>query len=468
MVDQGVLRECLLHDRVEEVLVIGKAPVPQLSPELEQVVVPDLFDLSSAADQMAGFDTVFFCLGVNSVGRKEPEYTRVTKDLTLSIADTVEEQWGPDVRFIHVSGGSTDSTEQGRVMEARVKGATENALLERSPGALSGCRDVPPRLHPAPARCSVQDGVGGPDLSSHLPAGAGAAAARAGICDDNRGDRARHDRRRVRPKGRRRGGRARTPATPGEPRHRRARLGLIGMSTRTRTVFHWSVGKNSAQALGRLLVDEQYAVERLVTTTSRATGRSTVHGTPPHLLRARADRIGLPLEIIELAGRDLDGYLVTMDAHGTALVEEGIAAIAFGDRQRHHGRCVVVDADHLPREALGRIVDAAFLADLAAGVDPAGELDEYHSFVIDAPFFDAPIPLETGEPVLIESVVGTTEGPAPTGGGPFRPGSAESQSRQRAVDDRAGRQVVLLIEVLHRAGLTERVDAERHGGHTER
>ena len=207
-----------------------------------------------------------------------------------------------------------------------------------------------------------------------------------------------------------------------------------------------------------------------------------------------------------MAAKDLDGYLVAMDAHRTALVEEGIAAIAFGDlsvsgalalKERQlsplgleiveplwgltsdevmsgllgsviTARCVVVDADHLPREALGRTIDAAFLADLAAGVDPAGELGEYHSFVADGSFFDAPIPLETGEPVLIESVVGTTEGPAPTGGGPFRPGSAESQSRQRAVDDRAGRQVVLLIEVLHRAGLTERVDAERHGGHTER
>lgn len=60
MVGQGVLRECLLHDRVEQVLVIGRSPVPQLSPKLEQVVVPDLFDLSSAADQMAGFGTVFF------------------------------------------------------------------------------------------------------------------------------------------------------------------------------------------------------------------------------------------------------------------------------------------------------------------------------------------------------------------------------------------------------------------------
>jgi hypothetical protein len=31
--------------------------------------------------------------------------------------------------FIYVSGASTDSTEQGRMMWARVKGRTENALL---------------------------------------------------------------------------------------------------------------------------------------------------------------------------------------------------------------------------------------------------------------------------------------------------------------------------------------------------
>ncbi len=49
------------------------------------------------------------------------------------------------------------------------------------------------------------------------------------------------------------------------------------------------------------------------------------------ILGAQADRIGLPLEIIALAGKHLDGDLVAMHSHGTAPVEEGIAAIAFGD-----------------------------------------------------------------------------------------------------------------------------------------
>jgi uncharacterized protein YbjT (DUF2867 family) len=136
MVGQGVLRECLLDDRVEKVLVIGRAPVHQSAPKLEQAVVPELFDLSSVADRMAGFDAVFYCLGVSSVGMKEPEYTRITKDLTLSIADVVQAQCGSGVRFIYVSGGSTDSTEHGRVMWARVKGATENALLAQFPYAV--------------------------------------------------------------------------------------------------------------------------------------------------------------------------------------------------------------------------------------------------------------------------------------------------------------------------------------------
>jgi putative NADH-flavin reductase len=111
MVGQGVLRECLLDERVERVLVIGRAPVPSSAAKLEQVVVPDLFDLSSVAGRMAGFDTVFYCLGVSSVGIKEPEHTRVTKDLTLSIADVVRERCGPDVRFICL--GWLDRLERG-------------------------------------------------------------------------------------------------------------------------------------------------------------------------------------------------------------------------------------------------------------------------------------------------------------------------------------------------------------------
>lgn len=105
MVGQGVLRECLLDDRVERVLSISRSPVAQTHGKLEQAVVSDLFDLSGIAERMTGYDTVLYCLGVSSVGMQEPEYRRVTKDLTLSIAEVVEAQCGREVRWSPVQDG---------------------------------------------------------------------------------------------------------------------------------------------------------------------------------------------------------------------------------------------------------------------------------------------------------------------------------------------------------------------------
>jgi uncharacterized protein YbjT (DUF2867 family) len=53
----------------------------------------------------------------------------VTYDLTVSVAKTLA-KLNPTMTFIYVSGAGTDSTERGRSMWARVKGRTENALLQ--------------------------------------------------------------------------------------------------------------------------------------------------------------------------------------------------------------------------------------------------------------------------------------------------------------------------------------------------
>jgi hypothetical protein len=60
---------------------------------------------------------------------KEEAYRRVTYDLTVSVAKTLA-KLNPTMTFIYVSGAGTDSTERGRSMWARVKGRTENALLQ--------------------------------------------------------------------------------------------------------------------------------------------------------------------------------------------------------------------------------------------------------------------------------------------------------------------------------------------------
>jgi uncharacterized protein YbjT (DUF2867 family) len=128
MVGQGVLIECLRDAGVERVLCVGRSPVPNRHDKLRELLVPDAGKLSGVADGLAGYDACFFCLGVSAAGMTEERYRQLTYDLTIGAARTLAER-NPGLTMIYVSGTGTDSTERGRVMWARVKGATENAIL---------------------------------------------------------------------------------------------------------------------------------------------------------------------------------------------------------------------------------------------------------------------------------------------------------------------------------------------------
>ena len=128
MVGEGVLLECLADPRVDRVLAITRKPSGVTHPKLREVIHADFDDLTLIQSQLAGYDACFFCLGVSSVGMSEAEYTRVTRDLTLNFGRTLA-RLNPDMAFCYVTGKSTDSTAHGKVMWARVKGATENELL---------------------------------------------------------------------------------------------------------------------------------------------------------------------------------------------------------------------------------------------------------------------------------------------------------------------------------------------------
>lgn len=128
MVGQGVLRECLLDPDVESILAIGRSSVAVQHEKLREIVRSDLFDLSAIEAGLRDFEACFFCLGVSSAGMKEDLYRHVTRDLTLAVAGTLA-RVNPAMTFLYVSGAGTDSSERGRMMWARVKGATENALL---------------------------------------------------------------------------------------------------------------------------------------------------------------------------------------------------------------------------------------------------------------------------------------------------------------------------------------------------
>ncbi len=128
MVGEGVLLECLADPRVGRVLAVTRKPSGVTHPKLVEVLHADFDDLSAIQAQLAGYDACFFCLGVSSVGMSEADYKRVTYDLTTNFGRTLA-RLNPDMAFCYVTGASTDSTERGKSMWARVKGATENELL---------------------------------------------------------------------------------------------------------------------------------------------------------------------------------------------------------------------------------------------------------------------------------------------------------------------------------------------------
>lgn len=134
MVGEGVMHECLNHPEITEVLSISRKMPLTKHPRLKSLVHADMKDISSLENQVKGYDACFFCLGVSSVGMKEPEYTEKTFDLTIGFASTLQKV-SPGMTFCYISGAATDSTEKGRSMWARVKGRTENELLQMFPSS---------------------------------------------------------------------------------------------------------------------------------------------------------------------------------------------------------------------------------------------------------------------------------------------------------------------------------------------
>ena len=128
MIGHGALLECLEDPTIERVVTVLRRSMNIQNEKLQEIIHNDFNDYSSIEDQLKNLDACFFCLGVPSAGMSEVEYTRITYDFPLAAAKTLL-RLNPNLTFCHVTGAGTDSSEHGRIMWARVKGKSENAIL---------------------------------------------------------------------------------------------------------------------------------------------------------------------------------------------------------------------------------------------------------------------------------------------------------------------------------------------------
>lgn len=214
--------------------------------------------------------------------------------------------------------------------------------------------------------------------------------------------------------------------------------------TATPAWMSWSSGKDSAFALEAARVEQCVDVQGLLVTVNADADRVAMHAVRRTLLEAQAERLGLPLHVVDIPSPcPNDVYEERMEAAMTAARAAGIERVVFGDlfladvreyRERMFAgsgiapvfplwgrptdrlardmlaagvRAVLtcVDPNVLPSEFVGRAFDESLLADLPDGVDPCGERGEFHTFVWDGPGFSSPIDIEIGETVCRDGFV---------------------------------------------------------------
>ena len=130
MVGRSTLNECLRNEKVEHVLIVNRKRLGLVHPKLTEVIHADFMDFSPLVDQFKEYDACFHCMGVSSIGMNEALFNNLTFDITKSLADVCFTA-NSSMVMNYVSGTGTDSTEEGKTMWARVKGKTENYILNK-------------------------------------------------------------------------------------------------------------------------------------------------------------------------------------------------------------------------------------------------------------------------------------------------------------------------------------------------
>jgi uncharacterized protein (TIGR00290 family) len=210
------------------------------------------------------------------------------------------------------------------------------------------------------------------------------------------------------------------------------------MDSKKKVTISWSGGKDSALALYKIQLSEDFEVVGLHTVINEETKRVGMHGVREELIEQQAHALNLPLTKIYLeTSENHEAYEKLMRTFYGRCADEKLCGVVFGDifledlklfREKllahsslegifplwkmdtgillkdfvHRKFKTVIcsaNARHFTAEQVGKTIDEEWMRNLPSEVDPCGENGEFHTFLYDGPIFKEPVRFAYGEVV---------------------------------------------------------------------
>lgn len=130
MVGKGVLIQCLEDNRIKKILLVNRTSIKLNNPKIKEIICDNFLNLADYEKDFIGYDACFHCMGISVVGSSDEYYKKITYDITKVIVDLVFKE-NKNTVFNYVTGEGTDSSEKGPIRWARIKGKTENYILQK-------------------------------------------------------------------------------------------------------------------------------------------------------------------------------------------------------------------------------------------------------------------------------------------------------------------------------------------------
>jgi uncharacterized protein YbjT (DUF2867 family) len=129
MAGSEVIRQAIADDSITEIIALARRPLEIVHPKIKTVIHQDFLNYDAVKDLFKDCDACIWCLGISQLQVSKQRYAVITYDYTIAAAKALLSV-NPDIHFVFLSGNKADRTEKSKVLFARLKGKTENTLLD--------------------------------------------------------------------------------------------------------------------------------------------------------------------------------------------------------------------------------------------------------------------------------------------------------------------------------------------------